>query len=106
MTFGIFIVYKYAEIISSFGCFVNLSRERGMGNGQQGMVRFDPRSFVLRLNARRLETTFMRQTYVLRLDKRFSSTSGDKRKEGSARKVDISRRHEVAVKSQPILGVA
>ena len=23
MTFGIFIVYKYAEIISNFGCFVN-----------------------------------------------------------------------------------
>lgn len=32
MTFGISIVYKYAEIIQLFGYFVNLSRERGMGN--------------------------------------------------------------------------
>jgi hypothetical protein len=37
MTFGIFIVYKYAEIITHFGDFVN--REWGMGLGEGVKVR-------------------------------------------------------------------
>jgi hypothetical protein len=39
MVFGIFIVYKYAEIIPNFGCFVNLSQEWGMGSGEWDEVK-------------------------------------------------------------------
>ena len=39
MTFGIFIVYKYTEIITHFGDFVNREWEWGMGLGEGVKVR-------------------------------------------------------------------
>lgn len=39
MTFGIFIVYKYAEIIPDFGCFVNRALPiDNLGDGEEWIL--------------------------------------------------------------------